>query len=562
MSEIMDNAPMAMASEPTKANRTGAWRFEKPVFVERIAPCSEACPLGEDIPGIMSLISNGDFEKAYHTVRKENPFPGICGRTCYHPCETVCNRKRLDEAVSIRDLEWFVSNVARELGMSPERQERNTTRSVAVVGGEPAGIACAYFLALLGYEVTIIEQDPSFQGLASLAKPQEGLTTDFIRWELEQVLHLGINIETNMPAEPGFFQNLGRQFEAVYFSSGALHGIIDSKRMKTTLDVYLAQDLFRRINSSNAPVLSGQVAIVGGGTRALESARAVKNSGGHPVIVYSGGKHDLAYKAVQAEEKEGIEILFGTGALGLIEESGKVKGLICSKMKSSEPARIGQQKSQLSGEAPFQIQADQVIIALGQKGNLAVMPGRIQESGLVIIDQDQIPGTANKSLDKKTIDPSRAIVRDIACGKGAALSLDLYFRHMPFDVVERFVIGRLKSLSMEAYQKELHEGLATQNMGQVVSFEELNLAYFEKAPRVIPASISNTFRKKQALISARRCFKCGSCTFCYVCYDFCPDLAIHMDSDARYREIDYDYCKGCGICVEECPRGAISWAKG
>ena len=107
---------------------------------------------------------------------------------------------------------------------------------------------------------------------------------------------------------------------------------------------------------------------------------------------------------------------------------------------------------------------------------------------------------------------------------------------------------------------QLEEGLATRSMTQVVRFEELNLAYFEKTSRVIPSFISNTFSKQQALISARRCFNCGTCTFCYKCYDFCPDLAIHMDSDAKYREIDYDHCKGCGICVEECPRGAISWA--
>jgi len=552
---------MAIALEPTTANRTGAWRFESPVFVERTGPCREACPVGEDIPGIMALSSQGDFEKAYHRIRQENPFPGICGRVCYHPCETVCNRKRFDEAVSIRDLEWFVSNLARELGLSPERQNRNSKRRVAVVGGGPAGVSCAYFLTLLGYGVTILERDTHLQYFSSLTKPKQGLTPGFLKWELEQVVRLGIDIRTNATVGPGLYQKLGREFEAVYISPGALHGSIDSETRKTTSKVYLAQHLFRRVKSNNAPALSGQVVIVGGGTRALESARAVKEVGGHPVIVYSGGPQDLAEEVVRAEE-HGIQFRFQTAALGLIEESGAVKGLICSKMKSIEHTKTRQQTSQLSGETPFEIQANQVIIALGQKGNLNFMPGRIQESGLLVIHEDRGPVTATELSEKKAIDSSRTIVREIASGKSAALILDLYFRRMSFDVIERFVIGRLKSLSMAAYLRELEEGLTTRSMTQVVRFAELNLDYFEKTSRVMPSSTSNTFSKQQALISARRCFNCGTCTFCYKCYDFCPDLAIHMDSDAKYREIDYDHCKGCGICVEECPRGAISWARG
>ena len=152
-------------------------------------------------------------------------------------------------------------------------------------------------------------------------------------------------------------------------------------------------------------------------------------------------------------------------------------------------------------------------------------------------------------------------MREIASGKSAAMTLDLYFNNMPFDAIERFTIGRLKSLSMEAYKRVSKEGSSNRSMvNEVVGFKELNLAHFKKKSRVISSSASSIFTKRQALMAARRCFNCGICTFCNICYDFCPDLAIHIDSNSRYREIDYDYCKGCGICIEEGPRAAISWA--
>jgi len=424
-------------------------------------------------------------------------------------------------------------------------------------------LSCAYFLAHLGYRVTILEREAHLEGMSWLARPENGLTMDFVKWEVEQVLALGIAIRTNAPLGPGLYQELGREFEAVYVSPGALDGGIDSETKKTTSKVYLAQHLFQRVRSKNAPALSGQVVIVGGGTRALEAAQAVKAIGCHPIIVYSStfkDAHAIANEAVQAK-KEGIQFLFQTGVLGLVEESGQVKGLMCSKMESGDTDKTSEYGTQLSPGAPFEVQANQVIIALGRKGNLNFVPASIQESGLVVIHEDRGLVTATELSEKKAIDSSRTIVREIASGKSAALILDLHFRHIPFDMIERFAIGRLKGLSMEAYRRELEEGLATRSMTQVVRFEELNLAYFEKTSRVIPSFISNTFSKQQALISARRCFNCGTCTFCYKCYDFCPDLAIHMDSDAKYREIDYDHCKGCGICVEECPRGAISWAR-
>src|SRR5512136_2382286 len=139
--------PMAAAKEPTTPIRTGTWRFDRPVFVSRLAPCGEACPLGEDIPAIMALNGKGDFEGAYLKILEENPFPGICGRICFHPCERVCNRGRFDEAVSIKDLEWSAFKETQTREPIPGGTESEKGHKVAVLGGGPAGLSCAYFLA-------------------------------------------------------------------------------------------------------------------------------------------------------------------------------------------------------------------------------------------------------------------------------------------------------------------------------------------------------------------------------------------------------------------------------
>jgi len=560
--KMISQDPIAVATEPTTGNRTGTWRFERPVFVDRLAPCSETCPVGVDIPMIMALNSRGDFENAYYKIREENPFPGICGRVCYAPCETVCNRRRFDEAVSVRDLEWFVTNLAWERDVSQDRPGGSSSPKVAVVGGTVAGLSCAYFLACLGHRVTILEREARLEGIFRLVRAEDGLPRDFLEWEVEQVLNLGIDIRFNSTLGQDVYQELGREFEAIYVSPGALDIGIDFVPKEATLGVYRAQDLLRRIKSNNAPALFGQVVIVGGGTRALETARAVKEFGVQPIIVYSGtckDAHAIADEVVRAE-KEGIQFLFQTGVLGLIEESRRVRGLICSKMESGASYEAGEQGIPPSVGAPFEIDVDQVIIALGPKGNLSFVPVSIQKSGLAVIDANRIPIASAWLSEKRASDQSRTTVREIASGKGAALSLDMYFHHIPFDVVERFAIGRLEGLSMEAYRSEPAD-LAVRRLDQVVRFEDLNLAYFRKSSRIIPSPPTNTFTKRQALISGKRCFHCGICTFCYKCHDFCPDLAIRMLADSRLREIDYDHCKGCGICAEECPRGAISWTR-
>jgi Pyruvate/2-oxoacid:ferredoxin oxidoreductase delta subunit len=210
---------MAAAKEPTTSIRTGTWRFEKPVFTSRLAPCSEACPMGQDIPAIMALNGRGDFESAYQTILEENPFPGICGKLCFHPCERVCNRARFDDAVSIRDLERFAFEEARERGLPATGDEGRRSGKVAVVGGGLAGLSCAFFLVRYGYDVTVFEEGERLSVL-DLAGVQTGLIEADLEWETGRILDQGVAVETGVPAGPGMYRDLAGQFQAAYRSPG------------------------------------------------------------------------------------------------------------------------------------------------------------------------------------------------------------------------------------------------------------------------------------------------------------------------------------------------------
>lgn len=403
--------PMAAAKEPTTAIRTGTWRFERPVFVSRLAPCSEACPLGENIPAIMALNGKGDLAGAYRKIVEENPFPGICGRLCFHPCERVCNRGRFDEAVSVKDLEWSVFKEAQTRQPTAGARETKRGRKIGVMGGGPAGLSCAYFLALLGHEITIREQGKEPE-IFALSVHNGLLERADLEWEVERILSLGVGMEHYVSDQAQGYEDLAKDFDAVYLSPK------------------------------------------------LDSDPPRKES-------------------------------------GLVD----------------------------------------------------------LRSGLLVLDE-RTTMTAEPPGKEREI--TRTVVRQIAAGKMAALQLDLHFRGAPSGQIRPFAVGRLGAVSFEVFKPGV-TGRIPRPLQGVVRFEDLNIAHFKKAPRIHPASPQGTLNKAQGIASARRCFQCGSCTFCMRCYDYCPDLAIQMDGKTKERTIDYDHCKGCGICAEECPRGAISW---
>ena len=433
-------AQMAAATQPTTANRTGAWRFEKPVFVEQIAPCREACPVGEDIPVIMALNDAGAFEEAYRRILLENPFPGICGKLCFHPCEKVYNRRRFDRAVSIRDLEYFISNTARQSQLKIERPQSTRAPKAAVVGGGPAGLSCAYFLACLGYTVTILEVNPQLE-IYMPAWRGPRIMLRHLEWEVEQVMSLGIDLYLNVRLPQNYIQSFAAEFDAIYITAGS-------------------------------------------------------------------------------------------------ERTGH----------------------SLFKNAADEMRTDRVTLPAGAKRTMTVILSMVRGTDVRMIYREPFPAAGAEGPGKKNADLSKYIVREIAAGKFASMTIDISFQNAALDSVRQFASGRLGALSMESYRQRKHYD-ALHRTEHVVRISDLNTASFQKSKRIQPSQPEGLYSKRQAVRSARRCFKCGICTFCKKCYDYCPDVSIYMDPKQKHREIDYDHCKGCGICAAECPRAAIDWVK-
>ena len=355
------------------------------------------------------------------------------------------------------------------------------------------------------------------------------------------------------------FRDLASEFEAVYLSPGSLDVGTEGYLSQTRPAIYRARDFLQKFHSGKLPKIFRRVAIVGCSIRAMEVAQAVKDLRGQAIIITLGSSLEQAnapHHSLGAERKD-IIFHFQTGVLGIVEESGSMRGLLCCEMDLKDLQGSGVPQMMQSGKRSFEIQADQMIIAPSYHASLRFRPPSIQESGLVVINENRQLGHAIDPA-KEITDRSRSIVREIASGKTAAMLLDIHFRGLPFDWIQRFAIGQGKALSMYGYQQGTGYW-GGQRVNQKVPFEDVNLAYFKKSRRITLTSPKEAFSKREALISAQRCFRCGMCTFCGKCYEYCPDIAIRMDFKAGRREIDYDHCKGCGVCAEECPRGAIGW---
>ncbi len=565
--------PLAIPSQSTSVNKTGTWRYAKPVFLERIAPCDEACPAGEDIDKVMLLNSQGRFIEAYQKIKEENPFPGICGRICLHPCEKACNRRLFDEAVSIRALERFASDYAIEKDFAPEPPLRRGGKKVAIVGSGPAGLSCAYFLVRLGYRVTLFEKEESAGGMLRWVIPEYRLPRNILDWEVEQILSMGVTLRLNTHVGYDLSIDDLKKFDALFLATGASVGAGVPGMDRTGNGVDEALNFLRQAKEGRPPAISGQVVIVGGGNTAVDAARVALRLGGEPVILYRRSKEEMpaSEEEIVQAEREGIGFHYLTGVTGVIEQSEKGKTISCIKMRLGELDETGRKSFYPLEDSSFEIKADHIILAVGQKTDLSFLPRIVRiKGGLIAVGPSLETTRKGVFAGGDAVSQPRTVVHAIASGKRAALSIDSFLKKRSVDSMEGVAVGVKGALSMHAYE-HIQTVPVNRLMKEVVPYESLNLDYFKKSPRshlptLPPKKATKSFHEvekglshPQAIRSAKRCFNCGICSFCSNCYEFCPDLAIHLDDRKMQREIDYDHCKGCGICIEECPRAAIGW---
>ena len=532
--------PYAITLDPgsSLANKTGAWRTARPVYLDRLPPCNHACPAGENIQGWLYPAESGDYETAWRLLTQDNPLPAIMGRVCYHPCEGACNRGKLDESVGINSVERFLGDAAIKRGWKFDAPKLESGKHVLVVGAGPSGLSAAYHLRRLGHRVTIVEAGPLAGGMMRFGIPQYRLPRDVLDAEVKRILDMGVALELKRKVTD--IRDTMREggFDAAFLAVGAhiaKRAYIPAGEAAHMLD---AMSVLRGMEGEDKPMLGRRVVVYGGGNTALDVARTAKRLGAtEAIIVYRRTREKMPAHDFEVEEalQEGVLIKW----LSTIKNMADEGTLTVERM-----ALDAKGFPQPTGEFET-LEADSLVLALGQDVDLSPLdgvPGLAIKDGTVEVGTNMMTGHPGIFAGGDMVPSERTVTVAVGHGKKAARHIDAWLRgatHAP---------------------PPKHE---------LAEFDKLNTWYYADAPKTVRPMLDIARRKStfdevvsgldetNALFEARRCLSCGNCFECDNCYGVCPDNAVIKLGPGKRFEFNLDYCKGCGICVAECPCGAI-----
>lgn len=549
-------------------NKTGSWRTQRPFYEDKTPPCSAACPAGNHIVGFIQKIAREDVEGAWKILKQENPFPGVCGRVCFHPCETQCNRGAYDEPIAIHCLERFVADVASRLNLKLGRVKEKRKERIAIIGSGPAGMSCAYHLARLRYDVKVFESSSQVGGMLRMGIPSYRLPREVLDRELSDIEALGVEIQTGMALGQNLRLEDLKNYQAIFIATGAhqSRGLgIPGEKEKGVLN---GLDLLKRVNLGKRMKLGEKIAIVGGGNTAIDVARSVIRLGKKATLLYRRSREEMPAfeeEIVEAIE-EGVKIRYLVNPIRIGQKDG-LKRIECLRMELGEKDESGRRKPIPIPRSNHFLEADQVAIAAGEEIEVSFLPeGLEKREGIILTRKDASTGIRGVFAGGDLASLQRTVAHAIGSGKKAAMAIDAFLNDKDSEeVIQQHLIGEGPSLSISGYL----QANGNPRNPHVVTFEELNMDYFEPARRQKESKksvqervkgfkeISSTLSEGAALEEAGRCFSCGTCNECENCYVFCPDGSV-LKRNELLHQMDYDYCKGCGICFTECPRGAIS----
>ncbi len=519
------------------ANRTGSWRIERPRYVHRLPPCNDACPAGEDIQGWLYRAEPGDYESAWRRLVEDNPLPAVMGRICYHPCETACNRAQLDEAVGINAVERFLGDLAIERAWALPPAGPDSGRHVLVVGAGPAGLSATYHLRRLGHQVHLVDSAPKLGGMMRYGIPAYRLPRAVLDAEVDRIVALGVDVRLEHVVHDLERERVEGGFDAVFLAVGAqLARRIDIPAGDSSR-VLDAISLLHQVAEGDPPLLGRHVVVYGGGDTAVDAARTARRLGAtDPVVVYRRNRERMPADQEELEEALGEGI-----TMRWLSTVSKFDGhrIVLEKMHLDESGF-----PEPTGEFE-ELDADSLVLALGQDTDLSLLDGIDDvsiEDGVIDVEPTMTTGAAGVFAGGDSVPSQRTATVAIGHGKRAARGIDA------------FLGGRVA-------EDPARPGLA--------SFEELNTWYYADAPRTRRPELERVRRQgtfdevvgglteENALFEARRCLSCGNCFECDNCFGVCPDNAVIKLGPSQGYEFDFDFCKGCGICAQECPCGAI-----
>lgn len=468
-----------------------------------ISPCENACPANVNVPGYMSLIAAGRFIDAYNLIRQENPFPATCGRICTHPCELKCRRGTIDEPLAICSLKRFAADCAykNEKPYESDIVFQKNGKRVAIIGAGASGLTCGYYLARLGYDVNVYEAQPVAGGVLAFGIPEYRLPKEVLGHEIDLITKAGVNIHLNTEVGRDIeFDDLKNQNDAVYIATGTQLPQKVNIPGEDLPGVLHGINFLKDVNLGREVKIGKTVAVIGGGSTAMDSARTALRLGAKKVMVLYRRTKDcmpaFEIEITQALE-EGIEIIELVSPVRFIKgKTGAVSKIECVKMRLGEFDKSGRRKSVPVKNSNYCIEVDTVIPAVSQYSDLPfVKPGEIGVTpwGTFVIDKETMMTTMPGVFAGGDVawGPD-TVIRAIADGKKAAASMDVYMggkgvlnKGNPIDIPQTFDDDEII-----AHERFPLEALALEK--RIISFDEVDLGY----------------HKLNAMAEAMRCLHC------------------------------------------------------
>jgi heterodisulfide reductase subunit A-like polyferredoxin len=501
------------------------------------SPCKAACPAGTSAQGYVALIAQRRYAEALELSRKANPFTSVCGRICYHPCETACSRQLLDEpAVSIASLKRFMADYALQHGDAPvERVPVTRKEKIAVVGAGPCGLTAAQDLALLGYEVTVYESKPKAGGMLRYGIPDYRLPQDILDQEIQRIADRGVAILTDTRVQD--FSALRQKYDAVLLGVGAHYAPPMRIPGENLPGVYSAIDFLRRVNAGERPNVGSKVVVVGGGNTAIDAARCALRLGAESTIVYRRSRAEMPAYAFEVDEaeQEGVALQLLTNPVRILDRDGRAGGLELLRMRLGDPDASGRRQPIPIEDSNYQMEADTVILAIGQMPDLGFLPEEVKRSrrGTIAYDEQtlatSVPGVFTGG-DAAT--GPRSAIEAVGMGHRAAESIHRYLSEQTVTFLPHIDPERVVALD----RSEVAEGVAK---GRIVRRPRAHMAELSVDERIKSfAEVGLGFTEEQAVAEAERCLACGVCSECYRCVDACKPGAINHDLRDSYTEMN------------------------
>ena len=528
------------------------------VMPEGTAPCKAACPAHVPVQGYIKLATQGRYAEALELIKKEIPFPAVCGRICNKKCEEACTRGEMDAPVAIDEIKKFIAE--RELDSATRyvppminQLGKPYPEKIAVIGAGPAGLSCAYYLAAKGYPVTVFEKERVLGGMLTLGIPSFRLEKDVINAEIDVLRELGVEFKTGVEVGKDLSLDAlrGLGFKAFYLAVGASKGARLSIPGEELAGVLSGVDFLRAVNQGERPAIGDKVAVIGGGNVAMDVARAALRLGAEVTVYYRRSEAEMPADRDELAEarEEGVAFRFLAAPAEILGDDA-VTALKLEKMELGEPDANGRRSVKGTGEYET-VPVTAVLAATGQQVDLGGLGLAAGKRGTVEVD----PVTCQTAVPDvfaggDAVTGPQFVIDAIAAGKEAAVSIHRYVH-----AGQTLTLGR-DHRDYRAFDKET---------------VRIGLGGFDSAPRQKPAKVEGaaarssfidlreTLTEEQVKTECARCLGCGTavvdrfmCVGCGICTTKCKFDAIHLEK--VYDADNQEYFHTLGRIVKNVPK--------